>query len=205
MCGSIYDSIRAGTVIYGAAALFLFSGSKEYIWLGSVLLVVGTIQVFDAILWAFRQLNIPTDSIVRYGIITILMLEPLIVYGGYVYYSGKRMPIYEGILLLSVAAMTTTWILNCEETTVTKDGYLKWCNMNAPNIYKILLLFLLLFPFFFFPNILQKVFLITLTTGTWLYNYNHEAFGSRWCYSSVIYSLVAVVIFLGEKLGNNLY
>lgn len=196
MCGSFYDSVCAGAVIYGAATLFLFSGLKEYIWLGSFLLVIGTIQVLDALLWTFRHLGVSTDWIARYGIITTVLLEPIVAYMGYVYYSGKRMPIYEGILLLSVMAMAIMWIPNCEETTITKDGFLKWCNMNVLDICKIMLLFLILFPFLFFPNLLQKILLITFTSATWIYNFNHEAFGSRWCYSSVLYSIVAMCVYL---------
>ena len=198
MCGSTTDSIIAGSIICGVAATFVFSDKREYIWLGSLLFVVGTIQFMDALLWTFKSRGISTDFITRYGIITILLLEPIVAYLGYVYYYGPsgRMPIYEVILALAIIAGAYLWITTCKETTTTKDGYLKWCNFDFIAFLKITFLVLLLFPLLFFPNLLQKIVLLTLTAGTWLYNFNHEAFGSRWCYSSVAYSIAGLLIFL---------
>jgi hypothetical protein len=199
MCGSIEDSVVAGVIIYAAAAVFLLSGSKEYIWLGAVLLVTGTIQFLDALIWIFRKFNLPTKPIAQYGILIILMLELITVYGGYVYYSGERIPLYEILLLIAIIVMGGLWILKCKDTTVTRDGYLKWCNVNIPFIEKIIFLSFLLFPVLYFPDMAQKILFLVFACGTWLYNFNHEAFGSRWCYSVSIYAVIAVLLyFLGK-------
>jgi hypothetical protein len=198
MCSSILDSIVAGLIIYGVAALFVISGKAEYIWLGSLLFAIGSMQFVDAIIWFFKQNDISTEFITRYGVITVLLAELLVAYGGYVYYYGQkaRIPIYEILLALTVIIYGIIWITMCKETTVTKDGYLKWCNVEFIAFLKITFLAMLLFPMLFFPNLLQKVVLFTLIGGTWLYNFNHEAFGSRWCYSSVVYSIAGLLIFL---------
>ena len=200
MCGSIRDSIIAGSIIYGVAAIFVLSNKAEYIWLGSLLFVIGTIQIMDALIWAFKQFDISTDWISRYAILTILLLEPVVAYLGYLYYYGKvaRLPIYEISLAVFILISVYNWIAYCEDTSITRDGYLKWCGVDLPPFFKIGFLILLGIPMLFFPNLLQKLLIFVSAFGTWMYNFNHEAFGSRWCYSSILYVTAALIAYLAH-------
>ena len=194
MCGSIRDSVLAGSIIYGTAAAFVLTRKPEFIWLGSTLFVIGTIQLLDAAIWFFES-----SAIARYGILSVLMLEPFIAYMGYVYYYKNRLPLYELAYALFAIISIYTWIIECEDTTITKDGYLKWCDYDMTPLAKWSFMLLLLFPFLYFPDINHKILLLTTTLAAWAYNYNHEAFGSRWCYSTVIYCILASSLLVFHK------
>ena len=196
MCGSLIDSVSSGTIIYGVGIILILSGKPEYLWLGSLILIIGTMQFVDALLWIMKQHNMSTEFVSRYLIILILVLEPIVAYLGYVYFYKRRMPLFEVVLFIYTICSMYSWITLCDDTTITQDGYLKWCGINILFIIKVLFLLVLLFPILFFPNMLQKILCITILSGTWLYNLNHEAFGSRWCYSVVVYSIMALGVFL---------
>jgi hypothetical protein len=196
MCGSVVDSVSAGTIIYGVGIILILSGKPEYLWLGSFILIIGTMQFVDALLWIMKQHNMSTDFVSRYLIVLILVLEPIIAYLGYVYFYKQRIPLFEIVLFTYTVSSIYIWTTICDETTITQDGYLKWCGVDILFINKVIFLFILLFPILFFPNMLQKVLCIGIITGTWLYNLNHEAFGSRWCYSTVAYSIMVLGTFL---------
>ncbi len=165
-------------------AILLSTGKPKYIWLGVFVLVVGTMQWVDAALWYMKQNSIPTLEFSKWAVMTVLILEPLAAYLGYVYYFGKRMPIYEVAYVIVAVSMFYRWISDCKETTVTADGYLKWCDLRFKSILnKSIFLFMLFFPFVFFPDILLRNVLMVGAVILWLYNLNHEAFGSRWCHS----------------------
>jgi len=196
MCGSLIDSVSSGTIIYGVGIILILSGKPKYLWLGSLILIIGTMQFVDALLWIMKQHNMSTEFVSRYLIILILVLEPIVAYLGYVYFYKRRMPLFEVVLFIYTICSMYSWITLCDDTTITQDGYLKWCGINILFIIKVLFLLVLLFPILFFPNMLQKILCITILSGTWLYNLNHEAFGSRWCYSVVVYSIMALGVFL---------
>lgn len=196
MCGSIIDSVSSGTIIYGVGIILLLSRKPEYLWLGSFILIIGTMQFVDALLWIMKQHNMSTDFVSRYLIILVLVLEPIVAYLGYVYFYKQRMPLFEVVLFIYTICSIYSWTRICDDTTITQDGYLKWCGFDILFIIKVLFLLILLFPMLFFPNMLQKTLCITILSGTWLYNLNHEAFGSRWCYSTVVYSIMALGAFL---------
>jgi hypothetical protein len=196
MCGSIIDSVASGTIICGTGAFFILSGKAEYIWLGSLIIIIGTMQFVDALIWLLKAQHISTQFISKYGIILVLMLELIISYLGYVFYYKKRVPIFEIALSIYIIMMGYIWISMCEDTTITSDGYLKWCGVNIAPILKVSFIVFLMIPVLFFPVLEQKLLFLSLIGAIWVYNYNHEAFGSRWCYSTVIYAVLALGLFL---------
>jgi hypothetical protein len=196
MCGSLIDSLSAGIIICGTGLIFILSQKPEYIWLGSLICAIGAMQFIDAILWIQKEQNISTDFVSHYVTILILILQPIVSYLGYVYFYKKRMPLFEAILVPYVICSVYVWSITCKDTTITSDGYLKWCDFNMLSVTKLGYILIVIFPMLFFPNMLQRVLFLLAITGTWIYNYNHEAFGSRWCYSTILYAVLALGAFL---------
>jgi len=184
MCKTIQDSILSGTLSYLTGAVLLATGKPKYIWLGAFVLVIGTMQWVDATIWYMKDHSIPTKEFTKYAVVSVLLLEPLAAYLGYIYYSGNRMPLYELAYIVFFISITYTWQKNCKETTVTADGYLKWCDITFKGVLnKTFFIGLLFFPFLWFPDVFLRNVLMVSALVLWLYNINHEAFGSRWCYS----------------------
>lgn len=183
--------MESGTLSYFTGAVLISTGKPKYIWLGAFVLIVGTMQWVDATLWYMKENSIPTREFSKWAVVTVLVLEPLAAYLGYVYYFGKRMPLYEIVYLIVSASMLYRWFLECKETRVTSDGYLVWCDVPFKSIInKTIFIALLFFPFLFFPDILLRNTIMVGAVILWLYNLNHEAFGSRWCHSFNILDIV---------------
>lgn len=96
------------------------------------------------------------------------------------------------------------WIRDCMVDPITKahkNGYLRWCNKDIDDIGRIIFIFFLLVPFAVaYPNGWIKVDALVCGIGTWLWNYSSPAFGSRWCSSSNIVSIVILILVaLGKK------
>ena len=184
MCKTIQDSVESGTLSYLTGAILISTGKPKYIWLGAFVLIIGTMQFVDATIWYMKQNSIPTLEFSKWAVMSVLVLEPLAAYLGYVYYSGTRMILYEVAYLIVAAHMFYRWFLDCKETTVTDDGYLVWCGTPFKSIfYKTIFIVMLFFPFLFFPDVLLRNVIMLGAVILWLYNFNHEAFGSRWCHS----------------------
>ena len=199
MCKTIQDSILSGTLSYFTGAVLIATGKPKYIWLGAFVLIIGTMQWVDATIWYMKDNSIETKEFTKYSVLTILALEPLVAYLGYIYYTGNRMPAYELAYMAFFGFITYTWLKNCKETTVTPDGYLKWCDITFKSILnKTFFICLLFFPFLWFPDVLLRNILMLMAVILWLYNLNHEAFGSRWCYSFGLLDMV-ILARLGLK------
>ena len=183
MCGTIQESIIAGLIINGTALALILTQRPKDIWLGCFLFVIGLMQWADAALWYQKSEGISTDFVSRYAIPTILALEPLVAYAGYVLYYKKRMPVIEIIYAAALLHFMVMWIMTCADTTITTDGFLKWCDYDMSSISKIAYLAMLVFPFLFYPDPVTRGLIILCLIVPWLYNFNHEAFGSRWCHS----------------------
>lgn len=184
MCKSIQDSILSLGLSYFTGAVLIATGKPKYIWLGAFVLIIGSMQGVDTVIWYMKNHSIPTKEFTKYAVFIVLALEPLVAYLGYIYYSGNRMPLFEIAYMLFFTFMAFTWFKNCKETTVTADGYLKWCDITFKSLFnRTFYMCLLFYPFIYFPDILLRNVLMISCLGLWLYNLNHEAFGSRWCYS----------------------
>jgi len=194
MCKSITDSVISGSLSYFTAACLILTAKPEYIWLGFFVFIVGSMQWIDAIIWYFKSKGIPSINVEKYGIITILILEPLIAYLGYVYYTNQRLIPYEIVYGFSAVFMVYTWIKNCEESTITNDRYLKWCNIDFNNIVTKTIYILLLFvPFLYFPDKILMAGLMITAGSLWIYNLNNEAFGSKWCHSFYLLDILILL------------
>jgi hypothetical protein len=184
MCKTIQDSVLSGTLSYLTGAVLIATGKPKYIWLGTFLLIIGTMQWVDTVIWTLKHRGMPTVEFSRYAVISILVLQPLVGYLGYVYYSGHRLPLYEIAYALAAPYIVYSWIKDCKETTITADGYLKWCDITYKSLLNKTIFFALLAaPFLYFPDRFISITMMIGALFLWLNNINHEAFGSRWCHS----------------------
>ena len=191
MCKTIQDSVLSGTLSYLTGAVLIATGKPKYIWLGGTIIVIGTMQWVDMIIWYLKQNDMPTMEFSKYAVAGVLVLEPLAAYLGYVFYSGNRMPVYEIVYALASIFVVSSWFKQCKETTVTADGYLKWCDSTFKStLNKTIFIGLLFFPFIYFPDIFLRNSVMLTAFVLWLYNLNHEAFGSRWCNSVNILDMI---------------
>jgi hypothetical protein len=153
MCRSIQDSVTAGLIIHATALILVLTGKPEYLWLGAFVFSVGMMQWADAIIWYQRAHQISTIFVSRYVLPLILLSEPICAYLGYLHYYKQRIIPFELLMALYLSVHMLTWMSECiENTSVTADGYLKWCNFDITDIPKIAYLFFLVFPFLFFPD-----------------------------------------------------
>jgi hypothetical protein len=114
-------------------------------------------------------------------------------------YSNNRFPWFELILVSFIVYGSYNWINDCNNTTITDTGYLKWCDMELATFTKFVYLCLMLFPLLFFPNNYIKFTIFFTTIVSWLYNLNKPAFGSKWCYQSNIISIIVPIILYLQK------
>lgn len=192
MCKTIEDSLFSGSLSY-ATGLFLIYKGGFYVWLGAFVIMVGSMQWVDALIWYRKKHGLSTDALSKYGVLTVLFLEPVIAYLGYVWYYGQRMIPYEIICALSLLNLTQIWLSKCKETPVTKDGYLKWCDIDFSRWYDQTIYFILLFfPFLYFPDVFMRNMMVVAGSVLLLYTLNHEAFGSRWCH--IFYVVDALIL-----------
>jgi len=191
MCKSIEDSIFSGALSYLTGGLLLATGKPKYIWLGAFVLIVGTMQWVDARLWYSIQHKIPTRPLAL-AVTAVLVAEILAAYGGYVYYTGKRMPLYEIIMILYVLVLGYNWFKYATETIVTKNGYLMWGNYEFSSLEKIIFLFLITVPFLFYPDDFIKYALFVTMIPIFIYTFKQKEFGSRWCQSFFAFDILVL-------------
>jgi hypothetical protein len=196
MCKSIEDSIFSGSLSYLTGAVLLATGKPKYIWLASFVLVVGSMQWVDAAIWYQKSRGQSSKALTQFAVPTVLSLEIIVGYLGYVYYYGKRMPLYELILLGTVIFLMWSYF-HCDESTVDSLGYLIWCgkdklepNKLKRNFYRTVLMIFIFFPFLFFPDFLLQLSVIGAGFVLWLLTVNTDSFGSRWCYSFFVLDIL---------------
>ena len=194
MCRTFEDSVTAG-LVSTLTSLVLFSTKKPaYIWLGAFILITGSTQWVDAYAWHVGAATPAAATAIRYGTGLILAVEPLFSYGGYVYATQNRFsPIYEVSLVVFLVLLYLYWITLCEKTPISSEGFLKWCDSSPSFLVKATFLFFLLTPFFWFPDIYLRAFIVILCTSGFLYSLTKEAFGSHWCYSVNSLSALALI------------
>ncbi len=191
MCKTIEDSIFSGALSYLTGGLLIATGKPKYIWLGAFVLTVGTMQWVDASLWYSLQQRESTAAISLF-VPVVLLLEILVAYGGYVYYYGKRMPLYEVVMIPFMLSVLYSWFKYSTETVVTKDGYLMWGNYEISSFGKIMFLLLLIFPFIFYPDDFIKYSLFAVLIPIFVYTFTQKEFGSRWCQSFFIFDIIVL-------------
>ena len=191
MCKTIQDSIFSGSLSYLTGGLLLATGKPKYMWLGAFVLIVGTMQWVDTALWYSIQHNIPTRPLAL-AVAAVLVAEILAAYGGFVYYTGKRMPLYEMVMIPYVLVLVYNWYKYATETIVTKNGYLMWGNYEFSSLEKIIFLLLIAVPFLFYPDDFIKYALFVTMIPVFIYTFNQKEFGSRWCQSFFAFDILVL-------------
>jgi hypothetical protein len=203
MCKSIEDSLFSGVLSYFTGAVLVLTGKPKYIWVGSLIIAVGSMQFIDAMIWYKKSQGEPSLDWTRFGVPTVLAAQYLTAYLGYVYYYNKRMPLYEVFLLMVIIGMFYVYINQCDENEVDSEGYLIWCGnhtkeMNYPFriLCRTLVMIFIFFPFFWFPDAFFRYGIMGIAFILWMTTILYDSFGSRWCYSF----FVADLMILGKAL-----
>lgn len=184
MCRTFEDSVTAGLVSALTSLVLVSTKKPVYVWLGAFIFTIGLTQWIDAYVWYVGAKTKEADTAIRYGTGLVLVLEPLVSYGGLVYATQTRFsPFYEISLALFSLMLYVYWITLCKTTPISNDGFLKWCNSSPHFGVKAAFLFFLFLPFFWFPDPFLRILLITICISGFLYSLTKEAFGSHWCYS----------------------
>jgi len=203
MCKSIEDSLFSGALSYFTGALLLFTGKPKYIWVGSLIIAVGSMQFVDAMIWYKKSQGESSLDWTRFGVPTVLAAECLAAYLGYVYYYNKRMRLYEGVLFVAILGIFYLYTTHCDENEIDREGYLIWCGKHTRDMdYSLLMLcrtaimILIFFPFFWFPDAFFRYGIIGIAFILWMITLFYDSFGSRWCYSF----FVADIMILAKAL-----
>ena len=207
MCRTISDSILSGSLSYLTGAVLLSTGQPKYIWAGLFVLAVGTMQWVDAMIWYRKSQGVSSIAWSQFAVPAVLSLEIIVGYLGYVYYSHKRIPLYELFAALVVLSIFYSFSKRCDESSTDADGYLVWCGANALTknksmrlLERTMVMFFIFFPFFFFPDFLMKVLILGTGFALWLYTVLSDSFGARWCQSFFIVDILILgKLFLDAK------
>lgn len=207
MCRSVQTSLVTFLVSVGCmAAVVAMRPTPEIKYLALFVLTFSSIQVADALIWYSIHNKKNTLNIVasKYIVPLILSLELIISYYGAVYFLGWSNRLFEMSMWIVVIAMCIVWYYDCLADPITRpnsDGYLVWCNSGYRDIPRLIFLVFLMLPVVIaFPNGVIKAVVIAISLATWLWNYGNTAFGSRWCWSSNLVSVAALLlVLLGAK------
>jgi len=191
MCKTIEDSIFSGSLSYLTGIILILTGEPKYLWAGTFIIMVGTMQWVDTAIWYYRGKGWSTDVLTRWVAPTVLIMEVIVGYLGYVYYYGKRIPWFEPCILGSIIYYMIIWPITCKDLAVGEDGYLMWCgkrdNTTILKVFAYLAhtaaMMVLCFPFFFYPDVLFRNLILGVSFVLWLQTAGTNAFGSRWCQS----------------------
>ena len=193
MCRTFEDSITAGLISTLTSLVLISTKKPVYIWIGAFIFTIGCTQWIDAYAWYVGAKTPDADAAIRYGTGLVLVLEPLVSYGGLVYATNLRFsPLYEVSLAFFSLMLYGYWTFLCKATPISNDGFLKWCDASPQFGIKAAFLFFLIFPFFWMPDTFIRILVITLCCTGFVYSLTKEAFGSHWCYS--MNSLSALVL-----------
>ena len=203
MCRSFETSITTylATVV-STVIVWNLTTLPIYRFIALIMLVVGHMQLIDALLWTtIRYKWSATNLFVsRYILPTLLATELLASYYGIRYFFGWSNRLYEVILWFGIFCLFYSWLIDCNETIKHTDGYLLWCNDTYRVISQLGFLFLLVFPIIMgYPNILLKWILLGAIIGTFAINFLRSTYGTRWCWSSNIISVILLAVVLYER------
>lgn len=207
MCKNIETSLGTFAITSACmAGIYYLRPTPEIKYIIWFVMTFTTMQLADALIWYSLKNNLPVLNrfASQFFVPSILAAELLVAY-----YAAKRYlkwsnPYYEAAVWVVATFLVTMWIRDCMADPVTKphsNGYLVWCNVNIGHISRIIFVLFLLAPFAIaYPNGWIKFSTLFLGVGAWLWNYSNPAFGSRWCWSSNILSIVILVLVaLGKK------
>lgn len=159
-------------------------------FVSSILSLIGFMQIIDTILWySIKTKNLALNKIVStYLIPFVFSIQMLGIY----YSSSWKNKYFELCFIFLISLLI--WIKQCKITTISKDGYLKWCDLKIIDIIKLIYILIITLPILKgLPNGFDKDIILLSIFITFIYNYNNEAFGSKWCYSANVMSILVFI------------
>lgn len=197
MCQDVQSSLAAGGISWLTAAILWSSGSLKWQWLAAFIASFSTVQFVDAGVWAAGPSSATALVLVRYVLPLVLASEPLVNYWGFRRALKRRLPWFEIFLGVFCVYLVANWMLTCgQPTTVTRDGWLKWCDADSTAIGKLAFLVALAVPFLYFPDPVMRAIILGGGTLAWALNFHREAWGSRWCHFSNALSVISLGVFI---------
>lgn len=193
MCFSLEASLGAWAFSL-VFVILLWERNKNFDrWNASFLLCFSTIQLAEAGLWL--NLGSRTNGILTRCILPLLLLQPLVQsYSGWKATKSKVLEnmtlFYSGLFLLSLSYTGRE-----SKTKIGKYGHLVWETKDGsfmPSWITPLYLFGLFFPLFYQRE--RGIPLLAVGSLTAFYSWaktRGQEFSSYWCFTSVIYGLVA--------------
>ena len=187
-------------------AIYLYHRNQNYDrWNAIFIISFAMIQLWEAGIWLnMEQGNHKTiNSTLTYIILLTLLLQPIAQVGGAIGYGGNFNPLqkYSLWILLIIFIFIFIYYLFAKgtyQTTISQDGHLAWTRdggdlMGTPKYIGYLYLIGLFLPLVYvggWP-------LITIGLLTFTYSWmtkSPQAFGSYWCLTAIIYSMVALFV-----------
>lgn len=181
------------TLILSSIVSFKLLKLKPFV--SKIIFFISIMQAIDIILWySIQTKNLKLNKLVsKYCIPIILSMQLVGIYKGSLY----RNLFYE-IILCYFLFIFLYWQKLCKFTIKNNNGYLKWCDIEINNIVKIIYLLLIIYPIYRnLSNGFDKDIILLSIFITFLYNFNDDAFGSKWCYSA---NIMSILIFLNSPM-----
>ena len=203
MCFNTTSSLTAW-LFANTIAVYLFLRNQNYDrWNAIFIFTFTLIQLLEAGIW--RNLDNYWNSYLTATILIAILVQPLVQsYLGYKY-TGAYPLLILTILLSIILVISILRIIfsNISHfiTYVGKNGHLVWTDSTNPifignNIILIIYLIGLLVPLLFMEQYKGwPLLIVAIITALWSwYNSKNNEFSSLWCYTAIIYSLVALFI-----------
>jgi hypothetical protein len=185
MCKTIETSIA--TLLVVAYTSYILYPTKPFV--ASVVMLVGSMQAVDVLLWISikNKLHALNRMVSTFLIPAIFMVQ---ITGGY-YFSQYRNRLFEWLILCIILTTPIWWSVPCNATSVDKSGYLRWCDFDIGYPNRLGYLFMITFPIIMgMGNGYDKYVILLSIYGMFILNWSEKAFGSRWCWSANIMSLL---------------
>lgn len=198
MCFSLESSLSAWALSI-AFVVLLWTRDRLYDrWNASFLLCFSTIQLVEAGLW-YNMGSSPSNGTLTKTILPLLLLQPLV--QNYAGWKATGSPILKNTTLLYLVLFLSglSYISGKDtKTVIGEKGHLVWETNEEEGLMPSWMAPLYLFGLFF-PLLWQKekgVPLLATGVATALYSWfqtKGREFSSYWCFTSVIYGVVAYV------------
>lgn len=207
MCYDVETSLLAWTLSY-TIAWYLFERNRNYDrWIAGFVLCFTTVQLLEAGLWyTLKTRDSDLNNLLTRLLLIILLLQPLVqTYLGYKYTSSGFLGILSYVFLgVLVWGLFKIWRSSKFSSDVGPNGHLVWSQTESNSkqglinnkLIGALYLFGLFFPLLFMKNY-KWIPLVTVGILTALYSLSTTdsgEFSSYWCFTSVIYAVVALFL-----------
>ncbi len=202
MCFDTETSLLAWSLSY-SIAFFLYFRNRGYDrWNAAFIISFATIQLLEAGLWSNLE-NPDINSLFTRLVLLVLLTQPLVqTFMGYKSTKSELL-FYSSIVFCIILIYGLYRITQGTFTsTIGPNGHLVWTsseypsNFLGPSWVTILYLLGLMVPLLFMKEY-RGIPLLLVGLGTFAYNLKYSSsgeFGSMWCFSAVIYSILALFV-----------